>query len=125
MAIVQLKPMSEPVKIEPNIDLSFPEDVLIQAVLNPKAPKGWMVMSTRVINGAPNTLGAASYEEAYSGFLHYVIKDLIGPITEPGYYVIEGVNADFKHGSPQASDEDIRFFYQGVRPATPEEISLQ
>src|SRR3546814_18587837 len=64
------------------IDLSSPEDVLIEVIAD-ESPyerwdwKGFQIDSCTVIGGKDGVTGAASYEQSYGGFLDYVLEDII------------------------------------------------
>jgi hypothetical protein len=65
--------------------------------------------------------GAASYESE-NGFLDYTIEGMCDEPEEEGYYVVEGITATFDKGDGWMTDDDMDFYYEKIRKATPEEI---
>lgn len=106
---------------EPHYDFHHPEDVLIEVITRAKAPGGWEVTETYVMGKAGEPLGAASYQQNEAGLFHYVIKDILEPLS-PGYYVVMGVTATWHEGDGWTCDDDIRFTYERVRHATAKEV---
>jgi len=106
--------------LEPSYDFSTPEDVLIEVVA--KEDGYCWISTTSVINGADGTMGAASYESSY-GFIEFTIEEMID-YPGIGWFVVEGVTADYLKGDGWSTDDDMRFYYTNIRPATPEEIAL-
>lgn len=108
-----------------HIDFSFPEDVLIQVKLSSKPlDGGFNIIGATIISDNP-VMGAASYEQAYSGFLVYALKDMLNePILVEGFHVITGVAADITKSDGWTTDDDIDWYYASVRPATDDEIAL-
>ncbi|QIG75734.1 hypothetical protein EVC20_163 [Rhizobium phage RHph_Y2_17_1] len=109
------------------IDLSSPEDVLIEVIMHDPAGsktdwKNFGIESTTVINGKEGITGAAEYENSYGGFLDYTIQGLIDPPGE-GWFVVQGMTGQFHRGDGWMTDDDMSFWHEGVRPATPEEIA--
>ncbi|AGC36166.1 hypothetical protein B7L88_gp122 [Rhizobium phage RHEph10] len=109
------------------IDLSSPEDVLIEVIMHDPAGsktdwENFGIESTTVINGKEGITGAAEYERCYGTSLDYTIKDLIDPPGE-GWFVVQGVTAKFHRGDGWTTDDDMSFWHEAVRPATPEEIA--
>src|SRR3546814_20032987 len=78
------------------IDLSSPEDVLIEVIAD-ESPyerwdwKGFKIDSCTVIGGKDGVTGAASCEPSYGGFLDYVLDDIIDCPKRAGRFVVEGV----------------------------------
>jgi hypothetical protein len=108
------------------IDLSSPEDVLIEVIMHDLAGsktdwKNFSIESTTVINGKDEVTGAAEYERSY-GFLDYTIQGLIDPPGE-GWFVVVGVTGTYTRGDGWHTDDDMRFSHEAVRAATPEEIA--
>ncbi|TDW20458.1 hypothetical protein EV128_12588 [Rhizobium azibense] len=109
------------------IDLDSPEDVLIEVIMHDPAGsttdwKNFGIETTTVIAGKEGVTGAASYEHSYGGFLEYTIQGLIDPPGE-GWFVVHGITGQFHRGDGWMTDDDMSFWHQGVRPATPEEIA--
>jgi hypothetical protein len=109
------------------IDLSSPEDVLIEVIMHDPAGsktdwKNFSIESTTVINGKEGVTGAAEYEHSYGGFLDYTIQGLIDPPGE-GWFVVQGMTGQFHRGDGWMTDDSMSFWHEGVRPATPEEIA--
>lgn len=115
---------------EPTYDFSFPEDVLIVVDhCGVDASWGWRpnkleIVETLVLDGPEDPQGAASYEETYGGFLDYVLEDICDPPEKPGIYVVRGVTAEFFKGDGYSTDDDMSFYAEGLRAATPEEARL-
>src|SRR3546814_5975144 len=86
------------------IDLSSPEDVLIEVIAD-ESPyerwdwKGFKIDSCTVIGGKDGVTGAASYEQSYGGFLDYVLEDIIDCPKREGWFVVEGVTRSEEHTS--------------------------
>lgn len=120
-----LTPIDQP-DPEPKIDFNSPENVLIRVVGDEFATH-WgnhSIESCTILGGADdNVMGAASYEQAYGSFLDYTIQDMIG-CPGAGWFVVEGVTAEFFKGDGYTSDDDMRFDYKLVRPATAEEREM-
>src|SRR3546814_3102660 len=78
------------------IDLSSPEDVLIEVIAD-ESPyerwdwKGFKIDSCTVIGGKDGVTGAASYEQSYGGFLDYVLEDIIDCPKREGWFVVEEI----------------------------------
>lgn len=122
----EMKIVEGPDDMEPDpIDLDSPEDVLFAVDAAPyKRQPPWAdfcVADTQVIYGTPGITGAAQYDVEYGGFLDYTIESLIHPPGE-GYFVLEGVTGLYHKGDGWTTDDDMDFYYEGVRPATPEEL---
>lgn len=113
---------------EPKIDFDSPEDVLIEVVCNVEdVDRRWQdhsIESCTVLTGEnDDVMGAASYEQAYGGFLDYTIQDLID-CPGAGYFVVEGVTGTYTRGDGWMTDDDMHFAYKSVRPATAEERGM-
>lgn len=109
-------------------DFNSPEDVLIEVIEDlPNIGygdwKGFSIDSCTVINGSEGVTGAASYERSYGGFLDYTIEGMID-FPGAGWFVVEGVTGEYVRGDGYTSDDDMRFYYKSVRPATEDEIKL-
>src|SRR3546814_19747292 len=101
------------------IDLSSPEDVLIEVIAD-ESPyerwdwKGFKIDSCTVIGGKDGVTGAASYEQSYGGFLDYVLEDILDCPKRAGWFVVEGVPAEFYKGDGWTTDANIRSEERGV-----------
>jgi hypothetical protein len=110
-------------------DFSSPEHVLIHVLLRDDLTTvpGWkkFYIETAIVIWRKNdqVIGAASYEESYSGFLDYTIQDMINFPGE-GWFVVENVTGVYFSGDGWTTDDDMNFHHTGVRPATEEEIAL-
>lgn len=100
------------------IDFAYPEDVLIRVVHRAKETNGWMVTHTKVVsNGA--FIGAGAYEQLFSGFLQYVMKDILEK-PEEGYHRVVGISAVF---GQWINDGNIQYCHLAVEPITEEEFN--
>lgn len=113
---------------EDKFDFSSPEDVLIEVMWGGGAHetepswREYTIENITVISGANvDVVGAASYEQSYGGFLDYTIKDLID-CPGPGWWVVRGVTGVYSRGDGYTSDDDMKFYFEKVEPATEEEI---
>lgn len=129
--MTDLIPIDGPEDDEPEkFDFSHPEDVLIEVIAEDKADQTlptWgtflhSIVSCTVLGERGEPSGAASYEQAYGCFLDYVIQDLIECPGE-GWWVVVGVTGVYTRGDGWMTDDDLRFHCEGVRRATPEEIT--
>ena len=110
------------------IDFNSPEDVLIEVIEDSIRNKtgdwaGFMIDACTVLNGADGITGAASYEQAYGGFLDYTIEGMIDCPKKPGFYVVQGITAYYHKGDGYTTDDDMDFYFEAVRPATDEEAA--
>jgi len=126
--VTELEDFSEPDPHEEKFDFSSPEHVLIEVVgpHEDDKPKddweNWSIESCTIIWQAnPNVPGAAEYDRCYGGFLDYTIQGLIDPPGE-GWFVIENVTGHYSKGDGWTTDDDMEFYFTGVRPATEDEI---
>lgn len=110
-------------EVEEKFNFSSPEDVLIEVWRDDISIQ---VEIHDILSKDPNVTGAAQYEQVYGGFLNYVILDLIGKNSiQDGWWVVEGMTADYIRGDGYTSDDDMRFCYESLRPASEDEIKLQ
>lgn len=110
-------------EVEEKFNFSSPEDVLIEVWRDDISIQ---VEIHDILSKDPNVTGAAQYEKVYGGFLNYVILDLIGKNSiQDGWWVVEGMTADYIRGDGYTSDDDMRFYYESLRPASEDEIKLQ
>lgn len=106
-------------------DFSSPEHVIVELIPDENATKGFTIDECCVIWAANNdVVGAASYDDCYGGFLDYTIKDLVEFPSKEGWFVVENVTGEYYKGDGYTIDDDMRFYYTGVRPATQEEIDM-
>ena len=107
------------------IDLTNPEDVLIEVIGEGDLDwKNYTIESHTVIRSRDqNTMGAASYENAYGGFLDYTIQGLIDCPGE-GWFVVNEITATFHKGDGWTTDDDMDFDCGEVSVATADEIAL-
>ena len=109
------------------IDLMSPEDVLIEIkASNPDfvGPLAWnhaSITTTMIINGVNGIMGAASYDACYGCFLNYTIENMI-ECPGQGWWVVTGMTGHYMRGDGWTTDDDMDFYYDGLRPATQEEI---
>lgn len=115
---------------EPNpIRLDSPEDVIIDVILLDSSRAGskdwrdYTIEGYNVLPRNPNVCGAASYEVEYGSFLDFTIQQLIDPPGE-GYFTVVGITGTFIKGDGWMTDDDMDFYYEEVRPSTPEEIAM-
>lgn len=112
---------------EERVDFSSRETVYFYVVYDPErwGSHGWRNYSvdTIYIDGKDGIMGAASYEDAYSGFLDYVIEGMCDEITTEGWYVLENFHGVYTRGDGYSTDDDMDFYSDDPRPATSEEIS--
>ena len=107
---------------DPNIDFSFPEDVIFEVVGEGEYVwSNYSIESTTILNGEIGVTGAASYENSYGGFLDYTIGGMIDCPGE-GWWVMEGITAAYSKGDGWLVDDDMGFAYTGLRAATSKEI---
>lgn len=76
---------------------------------------------TMIIDGPDGVMGAASYELAYGCGLDALAETLIDDPAE-GWWVVKDITAVFTKGEWGYTDDDMDFYCEGIRPATPEEI---
>jgi hypothetical protein len=110
------------------IDLSSPEDVIIRVIPDESGYEkfdwnGWSIDECTVLNGKEGVTGAASYEDAYGGFLADTIEAIADCPKKEGWFVVEGITSVYTRGDGWTTDDDMSFDHKGVRPATPEEIT--
>jgi len=123
---MEMASLSE-VDYEEEFDFNSPEDVLIEVVgphdgdADNKDWGNWSVETCTVIRCVEGVTGAASYEIGYSGFLEYVIEDLID-CSGAGWFVVGGITGDYVRGDGWTTDDSMTFDCHGVRLATKEEI---
>lgn len=120
-----LTPSDEP-EYEPTFDFSHPEDVFIEVDYDEVVTRrgGWerfaIVHAIVIPNG--DVTGAASYECEYGGFLNYTLEAILDEPEKVGFYVVQGVTGVYTHGDGYTTDDDMDFYYEGIRPATDEEV---
>lgn len=116
--------------LEPEkIDFNSPEDVLIEVIADEfggygdPAWKGFSIEACTILNGKDGITGAASYEQAYGSFIEGTIMEMIECPKAEGFYVVEGVTGRYSKGDGWMTDDDMEFYFENVRPATPEEAA--
>lgn len=111
------------------IDFSSPEDVLIQIIADEFGGygdpdwKGYSIEACTILSGKEGITGAASYEKAYGSFLDMTIMDMVHCPKKEGFYVVEGVTGYYSKGDGWMTDDDMEFYFENLRPATPEEAA--
>lgn len=108
-------------EVKEKFNFSSPEDVLIEVWRDGISIQ---IEIHEIVSQDPDVIGAAQYEQSYGGFLDYTILDLIGKNTiQDGWWVIQGMTADYIRGDGYTSDDDMVFHYKSLRLATQEEIN--
>lgn len=87
--------------------------------------RGYHIDGATVISGNEKP-GAASYAEWYGCGIDYVIMDILECPKEYGFFVIDGIEADFRKGDGWEIEDDMDFYIvgPGLRKATEDEIAL-
>jgi hypothetical protein len=129
MPCLEIIPDSEPDPFEERIDLTSPEDVLTEidydgSTYEKFSWNGFAIVSTTIIGGDEEFMGAASYEQAYGSFLNYTIEDLIECPKRLGWFVVRGITGHYSKGDGWSTDDNMEFYYEYVQPATQKEIDL-
>lgn len=110
-------------EVEEQFNFSSAEDVLIEVWRDDISIQ---IEIHDIFSKDTNVTGAAQYEQVYGGFLGYVILDLIGKNSiQDGWWVVEGMTADYTRGDGYTIDDDMEFNYKSLRLATQEEIDTQ
>lgn len=124
----QITPMDDEPEIKEVFDFNCREAVLIEVVPDDSAYEkfdwlGWKVEWATIISSDNDEVsGAASHEQAYGGFLEYMIEGMVECPKAAGWYVVEGVTGHYTRGDGWTTDDDMDYYYESMRPATAEEI---
>lgn len=114
---------------EPTYDLSYPEDVLILVDESEISLSctwrsvGLEIVEVDIQGSASEPAGAASYELSEGSGLEYCLESMIWPPPRWGFYVVEGVTANYYRGDGWETDDDMDFEFDLMRPATVEEMA--
>ena len=114
---------------EQKFDFSCPENILFE-IVGPHDDdpanlnwRNWSFEVCTVIGGKEGVTGAASYDQEYGGFLEYTVQGLIEHPGKAGWFVVENVTGTYFKGDGWGTDDDMDFYFEGVRAATPDEIA--
>lgn len=121
--------------MEETFDFTSPEDVLIRIIAEDRCFsraecwKGFSIDGCTIIKSKDGVIGAASYEHEYGGFLDYTLEDMLDCPRQEGFFVVEGITGLYTKGlswreSPNPTDDDMEFYFENLRPATPEEEAM-
>lgn len=106
------------IKSDYYLDFAYPEDVLIKVVHKKTETNGWMITQCKIINDS-KFIGAASYENLFSDFLQYALKDTLVKLDE-GFHRVVGISAVF---GLWKTDLDIQYCYNSIQTLTEEEFN--
>ena len=125
--LLEIAPYEPEIEEDEVINFSSPEKVIFLVIRDPKPwrrKNDWPDYSVDdiIVVGKDGIMGAASYEQSYSGFLDYVIEGMCTEITKEGWYVLDNFTGDYTRGDFYTTDDTMDFYSDDPRPATPEEI---